>query len=239
VDDRNTALAVLNHLTSWLPALLAVTVNSPYHRGQDTGFASWRLPVYSCLPGAGPPPWYRSLAHYDAEQERMVEAGLWPLGRGGLQLARLSWHLPTVEIRIADACASVADTVLYAALARALVRTALTDLAAGRTARPTEPDILHTAVWMAARHGLARAVDPRTGCPVSGKRMLATLLDHVTPALDDLGDTKAVRTLLAGLALRGTGADRQRRHGPAAAAAAAVKETLHGIDTQAKAVASK
>lgn len=237
LPDRDTAVAVLNLVTPWLPVLLAITANSPYHHGIDTGFHSWRMQVYGRLPCSGAPPWYASLADYDAEQDRMAEAGLWVAGSGGLYLARLSARLPTLEIRVGDACATVDDAVLYAALARGLVRTALTDLEDGRT-RPAAAYAAHAktpaALWTAARHGLTRVLDPRTGRPLDGREMAGVLLGHITPALDDLGDTLRVRAMLRDLFARGTGADRQRRADPAPGAATALEtalaETLRGVE---------
>ncbi|MEV5574339.1 YbdK family carboxylate-amine ligase [Spirillospora sp. NPDC052269] len=237
MPDRDVGVAVLNLVTPWLPVLLAVTANSPYLHGTDTRFHSWRHQVYTRLPCSGPPPWYASSAEYDAEYDRMVEAGLWTAGTGSLHTVRLSSRYPTLEVRVGDACATVDDAVLYAALARGLVRTALTDLRHGRTC-PTTALAAHATtsagLWASARHGLTRALDPRTGRPLDGPGMIAALLRHVTPALDDLGDTVRVRALLRDLLMRGNGADRQRRTRPGPDAATALDtvltETLRGVE---------
>ncbi|MGI5484885.1 carboxylate-amine ligase [Streptomyces lavendofoliae] len=214
VPDRETAVHVLNHITPWLPTLLAVTTNSPYHRGRDTGFASWRLITYTRLPCSGLPPWYPTLAHYEAEQQQLADTDIWAQGRGGLRLARLSAHWPTIEVRIGDACATVHEALLYAALTRGLVHTALRQLEKGRLAPPPDHSLCEAALWTAARHGLDRAIDPRSGTVLTGRRMLAALIEHINPSLEQLGDTATVKELVRLLTSHGTGADRQRHVTP-------------------------
>ena len=121
VPDRETAVQVGNYLRPWLPALLALTANSPIHRGVDTGFASWRSIMLSRWPCSGPPPWFASVEHYDAVVEEMVECGV-ILDEGMINWdVRPSAHLPTVEVRVSDVPATVDETVLLATVVRALV----------------------------------------------------------------------------------------------------------------------
>ncbi|MEU4769267.1 YbdK family carboxylate-amine ligase [Actinosynnema sp. NPDC023794] len=231
IGDRDTGVAVLNHVAPWLPTLLAITANSPYRRGRDTGFHSWRMMVYHCLPASGLPPWFASAAEYDADLARLKECALLPPDHGGLRLARLSDHLPTVEVRIGDAAATVDEAVLYAALARGLVRTALTELDAGREARRLSDVVLADALWAAARHGLCgAAIDPWTGARVPASTLAARLLQHVTPALTTSGDLDEVRSLLDRVLTGGGAATRQRRaaaeHGLPGALEMLVRETV-------------
>ncbi|MFI9005735.1 glutamate--cysteine ligase [Actinosynnema sp. NPDC053489] len=212
VADREVAVAVLNHLRPWLPTLSALTADSPFRRGRDTGFQSWRTVAYTRLPASGVPPWFGSLAEHDADLARLGECGLLPRDHGGLRLARLSGHLPTVEVRVADAVPSVDEAVLHAALVRGLVRTALDELASGREADRPADGVLGQALWTAARHGLAGpAIDPWTGAPTSPHAMAARLLRRVEPALTATGDLAGTRSLLHGVLRHGNGAVRQRR----------------------------
>ncbi|MEU4742429.1 glutamate--cysteine ligase, partial [Actinosynnema sp. NPDC023658] len=231
VGDRDTGVAVLNHITPWLPTLLALTANSPYRRGRDTGFDSWRMVVYRRLPASGIPPWFASAADYDRDLARLKDCALLPPEHGGLRLARLSDHLPTVEVRIADATATSAEAVLYAALVRGLVQTALTDLDTGREAARLSDVVLDDALWIATRHGLSGpAIDPRTGARVPARTMAARLIRHTTPALTDSGDLDEVRSSLNRVLDHGNGAARQRRaaaeHGVPGALQALVRETV-------------
>ena len=75
VPDKETAIRVSNHLRPWLPALLALTANSPIYLGHDTGFASWRSIMWSRWPCSGPPPYFESAEHYDALVAMQLASG--------------------------------------------------------------------------------------------------------------------------------------------------------------------
>ncbi|MFC7728364.1 carboxylate-amine ligase [Actinomadura keratinilytica] len=76
VPDRETALAVVNHLRPWLPTLVALAVNSPIDRGRDRGFASCRVTEkMGRFPCSGVPPWFESVAAYERELARLVDCG--------------------------------------------------------------------------------------------------------------------------------------------------------------------
>jgi carboxylate-amine ligase len=212
VADRELAVAVVNHLRPWLPTLLALSVNSPFDQGRDSGYESWRIQVQARFPGAGVPPWFPSVKAYDGRLDWLVETGVLADTGTTFWLARPSPRLPTVEVRAADAASTVDEAILQAALARALVLTALYELSAGREASPVSDHLCTAALWSAARYGLAGpGIHPFEERRVASRRLLDELLRHVWPALEVSGDDKAVRTLLRTLGRRGTGAARQRR----------------------------
>jgi carboxylate-amine ligase len=211
VADRETAVAVVNHLRPWLPTLLALSANSPFDRGRDSGYQSWRVLDQARFPGAGVPPWFPSAAAYEHLVARLVEAGAFVDEGMSFWFARPSPRLPTVEVRAADAAATVEEAVLQAALTRALVHAAVADLAAGREAPAAGDQICAAATWSAARYGAGGpAVHPLEERRVPAARLLAELLDRVRPALEEYGDLDSVRAALALIGRRGSGADRQR-----------------------------
>ncbi|MFL6143761.1 MAG: glutamate--cysteine ligase [Labedaea sp.] len=212
VPDRDLAVAVVNHLAPWLPTLLALSVNSPFERGRDTGYASWRMVTQSRFPGSGIAPWFASAADYDRQVSALVDCGVLADGRQSFWLARPSSQWPTVELRVADAAGTVTEAVLQAALSRALVDTALAQLAAGREAEPVDGQLAAGAVWTAARYGLrGPGVHLGTCRPVPAAGLLTELVELVRPALEDNGDLATVHAAIATVTAEGTGADRQRR----------------------------
>jgi carboxylate-amine ligase len=214
VDDLETAVAVVNHLRPWLPVLLALSANSPFHHGRDTGYASWRMVEQSRFPGAGVPPWCRDAAEYTARVDRLVDCGVLEDAAMTFWLARPSSRWPTVEFRVADTAVDVPAALLQAALSRALVVTALTELAHGREAPPFDDQVLAAAVWSAARYGLSGfGVHPVRACRRPVTELLDELIVLVAPALAELGDLAAVRGLFRGVLRGGTGAERQRAAG--------------------------
>ncbi|MGJ5761158.1 carboxylate-amine ligase [Streptomyces galbus] len=211
VADPREAVEVSNHLRPWLPTLTALTANSPYWDGRDTGYASWRTIAWGRWPVAGPPPYFHSPAHFEELVEELVLTRT-VLDRGGVYWdVRPSHHLPTVEVRVADAALTPEDTVLLAAVVRALVGTALEAIRAGGPAPRPGPEILRAASWRAARDGLAgHALDPLTRRLVPAVAQVERMLRALSPALRRSGDLDLVRGHWERLRTRGSGADRQR-----------------------------
>lgn len=211
IGDRDTAVAVVNHLRPWLPTLLALSANSPFAGGRDTGYASWRTVTQCRFPGFGVPPWFADLAAYEEALARRSDLGITVDSRMTFWCARPSEHVPTVEVRVADALATVDETVLQAGLVRALVVRAQMDLKAGREAPQGDPFVAEAAMWSAARYGLdGPAVDPVSERRVPADRLLDALLAHVEDALTETGDRDEVFDLVAAVRSAGNGAQRQR-----------------------------
>ncbi|MFC4110725.1 carboxylate-amine ligase [Micromonospora zhanjiangensis] len=211
VHDREVAVQVLNHLRPWLPILHAATANSPFYEGVDTGYASWRSVLWERWPATAPTPPLRSYAHYQQLLEDLITSGS-ILDEGMLYwYARLSASYPTVEIRIGDVCPSLDDTILIAALLRALVGTVLADIEAGRPAPEVDHHLLAAAHWRAAHDGLeGLAVDLPSATPRPAWHLMRQLFERVRPELERHGDLAEVTSLLGRLRGHGTGAARQR-----------------------------
>ncbi|WP_245239394.1 glutamate--cysteine ligase [Streptomyces sp. MZ04] len=210
-DHPAGTLQVSNRLRPWLPVLVALLANSPYWAGRDTGYASWRTMVWARWPVAGPPPYFESPAHFDELVGRCAATGA-IMDRSGLYWdIRPSHHVPTLEVRVADAAYAAEDTALLAAVVRALADTALRAAASGEPAPRPEPEMLRAACWRAARDGLTgHAVDPLTGRLVPARTHVRRMLSWIRPALHRHGDLEVVRAGWARLCAEGNGADRQR-----------------------------
>jgi glutamate---cysteine ligase / carboxylate-amine ligase len=213
VPSRELAVRVSNRLRPWLPSLLALTANSAIYHSADTGYASWRSVLWARWPSAGPPPHFDSVDDYDAVVAMMQDAGAM-MDDGMIYWdVRPSANFPTIEVRVADVPATVAETVLLATLVRATVMTALDDEQSGAPVLPLTSHALKAAYWKAARDGLdGRAIDlADTHAPVPAARLLSNLVDRIEPALKALGDDDMVREELTRIAAEGNGAMRQRR----------------------------
>ncbi|AEA22913.1 Carboxylate-amine ligase ybdK [Pseudonocardia dioxanivorans CB1190] len=211
VSSDEEAVAALDRVRPWLAPLLALTANSPLWQGEDSGYSAYRQQVWSRWPSAGPTPAFGSVATYRETVETMVRSGT-VLDEGMVYFdVRPSAQHPTLEIRVADVCRDPADAVLLAALARALVETAVRSWRAGEPAPQARVEVLRLASWRAARSGLdGSLLDPRTWRPAPAPDVLDLLLRHVGDALDEAGDTATVKSLLADVQSRGTGAVAQR-----------------------------
>ncbi|WP_434739527.1 carboxylate-amine ligase [Micromonospora sp. SH-82] len=212
LPDRELAVQVCNHLRPWLPIVQAITVNSPLHDGYDTGHASWRSMQLERWPSIGPTPYFTSAADYDATVAALVDAGIMLDSAMVYWYARPSTSYPTVEIRVGDVCPRVDDTVLVAALVRALVATTADDVRAGVAAPRLRGCLVAAAHWRAAHHGLdGDLIDLRAGGARPAWHLVEELVAAVTPALVRHDDLSYVLEQLARLRRDGTGAARQRR----------------------------
>ena len=210
VESAEEAVAVLDRIRIWLPVLTALSANSPFWHGEDTGYASYRSQVWNRWPSAGPleilgsPEAYHQLVH------DMVSTGV-ALDEGMIYFdARLSRHYPTVEIRIADVCLRPQNTVLLAGIARAMVDTAAREWREGVPPAATASALLRLAGWKASRWGLrGELLDPHTAHPTPALAVVNSLMNHIRPALEASGDLARVEELLDDLLAVGTGASRQ------------------------------
>ncbi|BBY64889.1 putative glutamate--cysteine ligase 2-3 [Mycolicibacterium helvum] len=212
VPDRAAAIAVSNRLRPWLPLLLALTANSAIYRGADSGHASWRSVLWNRWPSAGPPPHLDSAEHYDAMVAMLLDAGAM-LDDGMVYWdVRPSKKFPTIEVRVADVPATVAETVLLATLTRAAVMTALDAERSGAPSPRIDDHVLRAAYWKAGHDGLdGQVMDVTAGwatAPTSAA--LGNWLQLLAPALKELGDDEWVHAELGRLLREGNGAMRQR-----------------------------
>ncbi len=210
VDSDDEGVAVLDRIRGWLPALLALSGNSPFWQGEDTSYASFRSQIWNLWPSAGPTELFGSAEVYHATVAAMVESDT-ILDEGMIYFdARLSRNFPTVEVRVADVCLHSDDAVLLAGLTRGLVETAAR---AWRTDQPPAAmrgELLRLAAWRAGRSGLdGDLIDP-TGRPAPAQGVIRALIEHIRPALEELGDYDAVLDLTNTVLSRGNGSTLQR-----------------------------
>ena len=213
VPSREAAIRVINRVRPWLPLLLALTANSAIYRKTDTGYASWRSVLWARWPSAGPPPAFDSVDEYDAVVEMLLRAGA-ALDDGMVYWdVRPSANFPTIEFRVADVPATVAETVLLAALIRAAVMTALDDERHRQPLPALSAHALRAAYWKSARDGLdGDALNLTEGHECApARKLLGHMVTHVRPALEAVGDYDLVTAELDRIAEQGNGAMRQRR----------------------------
>ena len=211
IRSRAEGVMVMNAIQPWLSAVLAMSANSPFWQGIDTGYASYRRMVWDRWPGSGPTAPFSDEHDYDRTVAQLLGSKVL-LDDGMVYFdARLSAKYPTIEVRVPDVCSDSNDTVLVAALCRGLVDAIAHDAEEGRTWPSGRVELLRGAAWRAARSGLdGDLVDPVTGAAVPAPERLQQLVDRVAPALRRHGDLELVESSLERLLRQGTGADRQR-----------------------------
>jgi len=211
ITSPDEGVAALDRIRGWLPLLTAMSANSPYWQGQDTGYASYRSIAWGQWPTAGPTEIFGDVDGYHRAINGLLATGA-AMDDGMIYFdARLSASYPTLEIRVPDVCTDVHDSALIAALARALIDTAAIDWRHGRPVDSIRIEVLRGAAWRAARFGLSGdLLDHRSRELVPAWAMVDALVEHVLAALRVNGDLDFVLEGIARLRINGTGADLQR-----------------------------
>ncbi|MBP2477778.1 carboxylate-amine ligase [Crossiella equi] len=211
IPDAEFGVRLSNHLRPWLPLLLALSANSPFSRGQDSGHASWRHVTWARWPSAGPPPFFSSPEHYDASVSALLRTGAAMDRKMVYWDIRLSEQQPTLEVRVCDVAATVEEAVLLGVLTRALAQAAAYDIESGVAAPPIPHEVLRAALWRAARDGVAgQCPDPESGALAPVTAVLRRALRRLKPVLVANQELELVEDLVVQLFARGGGAQRQR-----------------------------
>lgn len=211
ISSPEEGIAALDRLRVWLPVLLALSSNSPFWMGRDSGFASYRYQAWSRWPTSGPTEIFGTAAAYEQHRSALLRSGV-PLDDGMLYYdARLSSRYPTVEIRVADVCLLTEHAAVIAALVRALVETCARQARAGVPPVAVPTSLLRSWSWRASRYGVEeRLVDPSTGSLAPAADVARRLLEFVSAALVDRGEYEPVSVTLHDIFGNGSGAVRQR-----------------------------
>ncbi|OYP28290.1 carboxylate--amine ligase [Rhodopirellula sp. MGV] len=235
MPDRVLGLEVMNRARRWLPALLAITANSPFWDGHDTGYASYRRELWAQWPMAGPPPHFQSYADYQETIADLIQVGAIADESFIYWDVRLPEKIPTIEFRVADVMLHVEDVVAYVGLIRAIVMQTQVDMDDRVTQEPICNQLLRHAMWQAARYGVSeKLIDPVEKKPLDAHRLLGRLFDWCAPVLKQSGDVDRVESFLHRLSQHGNGAMKQREWAGnsldfSEAVRCCVRETAHGI----------
>jgi carboxylate-amine ligase len=203
------AIAVANALRTWIPELLALSANSPFWHGRDTGLASARSVIFQGMPRSGLPPAFSSYEEWELAMQRMVEVGFvedytyvwWDL--------RPHPRLGTIELRVCDAQSRLENVAAIAALTQCLVAT-LAERHDRGEALPIQPvTLVSENKWLAARHGLATDLaDLQHDTTRPAREAALELVELAEPAARRLS-CEAELVEVERLCSRGTGADEQ------------------------------
>ncbi len=209
VDSDEEGVAVLDRIRSWLPPLIALSSNSPFWNGTDSGYASFRNQAWNRWSTAGPTEVFGSAQAYHSLVEDLSGTGVVTSPDFD---ARLSIRHPTVEVRVADVCLDARDAALIAALVRALVETAAREWEVGQSPDMVPATILRQGAWLASRWGAGgELLHPVRHRPDTARNVFDALYGHVREALHDAGDSADVVQSLQRIIDHGTGARRQRQ----------------------------
>ena len=210
LSDRNIALQVINRVRIWLPVLLALSANSPFWLGRETGYASYRTEMWTRLPMTGSPPIFTDEEEYQTVVNDLITVGAIDDPTNIYWDIRLSDTFPTIEFRVTDVCLTVEEAVTIAGLVRALVWTGYQEVINDLPFPQVRPELLQVAQWYAARYGLTdNLIDVRAKVPVSAASLFDNFLNYLRPALKKFGDWQTISASVQNILKHGNGAQRQ------------------------------
>lgn len=212
IENRETAIQVMNRVRPWLPVLSALSSSSPFWMGEDTGYASYRSMIWERWPMAGIPPEFRSFDHYKKRVKLLIDTGTSADAGQVFWDVRPGTRYGTVEFRIADSCATIDETIIQAGLSRALVQKCRNELERGDAFPDIPAELLRAAKWRSARFGLTDSLlDPISAELVPAHSLVEQLFMYVRPPLEEAGDWDEMTKLVERTKYFGSSAERQRR----------------------------
>jgi carboxylate-amine ligase len=212
IADAEARIQVMNRVRPWLPVLLALSVNSPFWLGFDTGYHSFRTIMAHRSPLSGVPEPLASEGQYRRLVDTLIQTGVIDDASRLMWDVRPSARFPTLEFRMSDVCLTLDETVMVAGLARALAEICHGQWTRGEAAPEAHPQVVSVATWRAARYGLEdKLIDVIAARPVPARNLVNQLLLLVRPALAARGEWDEVSGVVDRVVLGGTAAARQRR----------------------------
>ena len=212
IADREEAIRIMNRARPWLAPILALSANSPYWMGLDTGYASYRTELFGRFPMAGIPMHLASRGEYDRLIDDLVRVGSIEDASKIYWDVRPSTHFETLEFRVADVCQTVDEAVMIAGLCRALAVACHDKPELDAPEHQVRPELLRAAKWRAARFGLeGDLIHLKDRKTVPAREMVESFLDFLRPSLESLGEWDEIAELVQRTLERGNGATRQRR----------------------------
>jgi carboxylate-amine ligase len=209
VADADVGIALLNRLRAHVPLLLALSANSPFWQGRDTGLASARTPIFQAFPRVGIPRAFASYLEYVEVVDQMLRCDAFPEPSFLWWDVRPRPRFGTIELRVMDAQSRAERSLALAALVQTIAHLELEE-GYHDPRLVGAPEILDENRFLAARDGMdAQLLDPVTETLVPAREQLAELLEIAAPHAQRLGCEDALE-LVEEIALDG-GAERQRR----------------------------
>ena len=209
IPDRATAIAVMNMARYFLPHIFALSTNSPFWLGSNTGFKSYRIKLFERFPRTGIPDAFEILAEYNDYLSLLVKTNCIDDAKKIWWDIRLHPYFDTIEFRVCDIPMRVEETIALAGLMQALVAKLHKLLKANLTWHNYRRRLLDENRWRAARYGIGgKLIDFGKQEEVETPALILELLEFVDKEIDELGSRKEV-DYIHEILKKGTGADRQ------------------------------
>lgn len=234
IPDRDTGIRIMNEVRYFLPHVYALSTNSPFWCGRDTGFSSYRSKVFDKFPRTGIPDYFSSASEYDNYVNLLIKTNCIDNGKKIWWDIRVHPVYPTIEYRICDIPMRVDETICLAAIMQAIVVKLHKLHKQNLSFRQYRRNLINENKWRAARDGInAKLIDFGKQCEVPFRDLALELLEFIDDVVDELGSRKEVEYIHE-ILKNGTGSDRQLKVFKETGSLNAVvdymiEETSHGL----------
>jgi carboxylate-amine ligase len=209
IPDREEAIQLMNQARYFLPHIYALSTNSPFWLGQNTGFKAYRHNIFERFPRTGIPDEFESLSEYEDYLKLLVSTNCIDNAKKIWWDIRLHPFFDTLEFRICDAQSRVDDTIALAALMQAVIFKLHKLLRQNVSFRIYRRRVIDENRWRASRYGLdGLLIDFGSRREAETRSLIHEILEFIAPEVDELGsrpEIEHIERILVG----GTGADRQ------------------------------
>lgn len=209
MEDRKMAIHIANSARYFLPHVYALSTNSPFWEGRQTGYKSFRTKVFDKFPRTGIPDYFESIEAYDNYVNLLIKTNCIDNAKKIWWDLRVHPFFNTVEFRICDVPMNVMDTIAIAALFQAICAKLYKLRLKNMNFMLYQRALINENKWRASRYGIdGTLIDFGKETEVNTRLLIYELLDFVDDVVDELGSRHVIQHVHKMLE-HGTGADRQ------------------------------
>ncbi len=209
IENREVQIQLMNEMRYFMPHILAISTNSPFWEGANTGLKSFRSKIFERFPRTALPDLFSDWSEYQHYVNLLVKSG-------SIDNAKKIWwdirphpFFPTLEVRICDLPMRIEETVAIAALCQAVAAKLYSLYEQNLSFRQYRRSLLMENKWRAVRYGLdGKLIDWGRQVEMPARDLIKELLDFVDPVVDSLGSRDEI-TYIERILAEGSGADRQ------------------------------
>ncbi len=209
MPDKEMAIHIANSVRYFLPHIYALSTNSPFWEGRNTGFKSFRSKVFDKFPRTGIPDFFESFAEYENYVKLLVKTNCIDNAKKIWWDVRVHPFFDTIEFRICDVPMTVDETIAITALIQALVAKLYKLREQNLNFMIYKRALVNENKWRAGRYGIdGKLIDFGKEMEVNTRGLIHELLAFVEDVVDDLGSRSEINRVFD-ILNNGTGADRQ------------------------------
>ena len=209
IEDRNQAIHIMNSMRYFLPHILALSTNSPFWMGMQTGFKSYRCKVFERFPRTGIPDTFANWSDYETFVNLLVRTNCIDNGKKIWWDIRPHPFFNTLEVRVCDIPMRLDETLAIAALIQATMAMLWKLHASNKSYRIYGRALISENKFRASRYGInGKLIDFGKEEEIPTRELMLEYLAMIDEVVDELGSREEINYIHQMLEM-GTGADRQ------------------------------